>query len=211
LSYAFSKLMTTNTTSLVNDRHYRTIGAIDQPHVFRLSAMYELPFRVKPRGMKLLAEGWRIDSFVQLESGLPLGISQANGRPIRVRNPKIDGPVGDRLGDRKDASGRIVNPYFDTTAFQPLPNQYTVSPEPPLFPELRDPKWKVVNTGVGKTVTIHERFKIEVRGQAWNLFNSPIFGAPGTNMSNASTFGVITGLKTDGDARRVEGSLRFNF
>ncbi len=211
LSYAFSKLMTTNTTSLINERHYRTIGAIDQPHVFRLSAMYELPFRVTPRVLKLLAEEWRIDSFVQAESGLPMGISQANGRPIRLRNARIDGPVADRLGDRKDASGRIVNPYFDNTAFQPLPNQYTVSPEPPLFPELRDPRWIVVNGGLGKTIPIKERFKLEVRAQAWNLLNSPIFAAPGTNMSNASTFGVITGLKTDGDARRVEGSLRINF
>lgn len=203
--------MTTYTTSVVNERHYRTIGAIDQPHVFRLSAMYELPFRVQHRALKLLAEGWRIDSFVQVESGLALGISQANGRPIRLRDASIHTSVGDRLGDRKDASGKILNPYFDITAFQPLPSQYTVSPEPPLFPELRDPRWGVVNAGVGKTVPIRERFKAEVRAQAWNLLNSPIFAAPGTNMSSPSTFGVITGLKTDGDARRVEGSLRISF
>jgi hypothetical protein len=104
-----------------------------------------------------------------------------------------------------------VNPYFDTTAFQTLPNQYTVSPEPPLFAELRAPGWRVVNSGIGKTVPIREWFKLEIRAQAWNLLNSPLFGAPGTNMSNAATFGVITTLLTDGDARRVEGSLRISF
>jgi hypothetical protein len=211
VSYAFSKLMTTYTTSVVNERHYRTIGAIDQPHVFRLSAMYELPFRMHSRASKLFLEGWRIDSFVQLESGLPLGISQANGRPIRIRDASIHTPVGDRLGDQKNAAGVVVNPYFDITAFQPLPNQFTVSPEPPYFPELRDPQWRVVNAGLGKTVPIRERFKVEIRAQAWNLLNSPIFGAPGTNMSTPSTFGVITGLKGDGDARRIEGSLRLSF
>jgi hypothetical protein len=211
VSYAFSKLMTTHTTSLVNERHYRTIGAIDQPHVFRFSALYELPFRVSPKPMKLIVEGWRLDGFVQMESGLPLGITQANGRPIRIRDASIDAPVGDRLGDRKDAAGRIVNPFFDTGAFQALPNQYTVSPEPPYFPELRDPGWKVVNLGLGKTFPVRERFRFEVRAQAWNLLNSPIFAAPGINMSNAATFGVITALKTDGDARRIEGSLRFSF
>jgi hypothetical protein len=210
-SYAWSKLMTTNTTSLVNERHYRSIGAIDQPHILRISALYELPFRVQSRVLKLLAEGWRIDGFVQLESGVPLGISQANGRPIRLRDPSIDSPIGERLGDRRDASGRIVNPYFDTTAFQALANQYTVSPEPPLLAELRAPGWAVVNSGIGKTVTIREPFKLEIRAQAWNLLNSPLFGPPGTNMSNAATFGVITTLLTDGDARRVEGSLRISF
>ena len=49
------------------------------------------------------------------------------------------GSVESRLGDRKDAKGNVLNPYFDTTAFLPLPNQYTVAPEPPLFPELRSP------------------------------------------------------------------------
>jgi hypothetical protein len=68
-----------------------------------------------------------------------------------------------------------------------------------------------VNAGLGKTVTIRDRFKVEVGAQSWNILNTPNFAAPGTNMSNASTFGVITGLKGDGDARRIEGSLRFSF
>ena len=41
-----------------------------------------------------------------------------------------------RLGDRREGN-RVLNPYFDTTAFAPLPDQFTISPEPPALDELR--------------------------------------------------------------------------
>jgi hypothetical protein len=42
-TYSFSKLIHNNMTSLVNERHYRSIASLDQPHLFRLAVTYQLP------------------------------------------------------------------------------------------------------------------------------------------------------------------------
>jgi hypothetical protein len=98
-------------------------------------ATYEFPWRFNGKGWNRLLDkvggGWSLSAFFVRESGTAMGVTGTNGRPIRLRNAALSGPISDRLGDRKDAKGNILNPYFDTTAFQSLPNQYTVTPEPP--------------------------------------------------------------------------------
>ncbi|MBI3695026.1 MAG: carboxypeptidase regulatory-like domain-containing protein, partial [Acidobacteria bacterium] len=179
-NYTASKLMDNNTTSIVNPRHYRSISNLDQAQLMRLAFTYQLPFRVESRLARQAAEGWSLSGFLNLASGLPLSISQANGRPIRIRNPRKSGPIVERL-----------NEYFDTKAFVPLPNQYTVSPEPPNLAELRAPGARSLNLSLFKTFPLRERLRLEVRAEMANFTNTPNFGAPGANMSNAATFGVI--------------------
>jgi hypothetical protein len=142
-AYTFSRLMDNNTTSIVNERHYRSVSAFDQKHVMRLAFTYQFPFRFTGGGMNMVWRqafgGWAVSGFGTLASGVPLSVSQSNGRPLRISNPKLDGSISSRLGDRRDASGRVLNPYFDIAAFLPLPDQCTVSPEPPALDELRAP------------------------------------------------------------------------
>src|SRR5207247_716163 len=85
-----------------------------------------------------------------LASGVPLSVTQTNGRPIRLVSPKLDGSVSSRLGDKRDASGKALNPYFNTNAFLALPDQYTISPEPPALDELRAPGTKSLNLALFK-------------------------------------------------------------
>jgi hypothetical protein len=164
-TYSFSKLMHNNLTSLVKQRHYRSIASLDQPHLFRVAFTYQLPGRFTPHGagrlLKAAVGGWAVSGLLSLESGLPLSITQSNGRPIVIADPRISGPVNQHLGDAKDAAGNILNPYFNIQAFQALPSQYTVSPQAPYISQLRAPGQALLNTS-------------------------------GTNMSTA-TFGVITG------------------
>jgi hypothetical protein len=90
----------------------------------------------------------------------------------------------------------------------PLPNQYTVTPEPPALDELRAPGTRSLNAAFFKTVPLRERLKLEIRLDATGLTNTPNFGAPGTNMSQAATFGVITSA---GGSRSMQGSARISF
>jgi hypothetical protein len=212
-SYTRSKLLQSNITSLVNTRHYRTVSSSDQPNVFRIAATYDFPWKFGPgswnRVLDKAAAGWSFTGMWVYNSGTPMGISQANGRPIRLRNASLGGSVESRLGDKRDASGTILNPYFDTTAFVPLPNQYTVSPEPPLFPELRNPPSRAVNISLFKTFSFYEHFMLQFRADAINLLNSPNFAGPGTNMSNTATFGVIS--SDNGGNRTMQCGLRLSF
>jgi hypothetical protein len=211
-NYTFSRLMQNNTTSLVNVRHYRAVSGLDQKHHVNMAFTYALPLQFKGSGMKWAARqalgGWAMSGLVTLASGMPLSITQANGRPIRIRNPKIDGSVKSRLGDKVDAGGHVLNPYFDITAFQPLPNQYTITPEPPELDELRAPGAKSLNVALFKSFPVRERLKLQIRMDATGATNTPNFSAPGTNMSQAATFGVITSA---GGSRAVQGLARLVF
>jgi hypothetical protein len=215
LAYTFSKLMTNNTTSLINPRHYRSIGSIDQTHVFRPTFAYQLPIHLEHanRVLKSAFGSWQLSGFATLTSGLPMSVTQANGRPIRLRDPALSGSVGDRLGDRRDpATGRVLNPYFDITAFQPLPSQYTISPEPPYLAELRAPGEKTLSLYLFKDFRVTERMKARLHVQAYNVLNSIVFDPPGTNMSNQGTFGVI--LTTHGPnngGRVMQFGFRFEY
>ena len=91
---------------------------------------------------------------------------------------------------------------------QPLPSQYSVTPEPPLFPELRGPGQNRVTLSVFKAFPIHERLKLEARMEAMDATNSPQYDPPATNMSNPATFGVVT---TSRGARKMMGALRLIF
>ena len=206
-SHTFSKLLDNQSASYVNTRRYRSVSAFDQTHALRLAAVYELPCRPANRVAKQLIGGWELTGFLSVETGTPLSVTHANGRPLRIRNPRLEGPVSERLGDRRSGS-TVLNPYFDIAAFQPLPDQYTVTPEPAFLAELRAPTARGINLTAMKSFPLRERLRLQIRMDAIGLTNSPSFGAPGTNLSSLATFGVINSA---GGARQMLGSARIVF
>lgn len=215
-NYTFSKQLERNTISLVNPgRNISGISGLDRTHVMNLAAVYELPvgrgrrFLGKAtRAVDLLAGGWTVSSSVRIASGAPLQFSHPNGRPVRTCNASKSGSVSSRLGDLRDASGKVLNPYFDTSCFAPLPNQFTVPPEPIFFGEIRAPGRRQMDAAVWKSFQVWERVHFQVRGEAANLTNTPQFGPPGTNLGNASTFGVI---QTASAPRIIQLAFRATF
>ncbi|MGH8246657.1 MAG: hypothetical protein ACREUU_09520, partial [Gammaproteobacteria bacterium] len=207
-TYTFSKLLDNETTSVINPRKYRTVSNLDQTQIMRVAATYEFPWQFTGF-LRQAAGGWSLSGYFIAESGLPLGVTHPNGRPLRIRNATKSGPVSERLGDQFDpATRRRVNPYFDTDAFVPLPSQYVVTPEPPRFDELRAPGVKSLNVSLFKTFPITERLRFQIRMEAQGVTNTPNFAAPGTNLSSIATFGVITSA---GGSRQMQGSARIFF
>ena len=207
-SYTYSKLINNNTTSLVNERHYRAVSPFDRRHVMRLTLVYDLPFgpgkallRSRTGIIARCVEGWSVSGVVSSDSGAPLTLTHTNGRPIVLSNPSLSGSVSSRIGDRVDpATRKRLNPYFDTSAFAPLPSQYMVSPTSPSLDWLRGTRKTTLNMSLLQDVKIRERLQFQVRADASNLLNSPIWDNPGTDMSSPTTFGVIT---TTGPARKI--------
>jgi hypothetical protein len=210
-TFTFSKLMRNNMTSVVNTRHYRSISSLDQPKLFRLAVAYAIPLHFAGSGYQRLlrevAGDWAVTGYLTMESGLPLSISQANGRPIVVGNPQESGPIDQRLGDRV-VGGVAQNPYFNTGAFQALATQYTVSPQVPYISQLRAPGLCALNASLFKNFAIYERLHAELRLEAYNATNHPFFNSPGTNMSTTATFGVITGAS---NSRSMQAGLKVIF
>jgi hypothetical protein len=210
-TYTFSKLLDNETTSLVNPRRYRTVSSLDQPHILRFAFTYQPPLKFRQKLVDSLLGGWSLSGMLEASSGTPLdAVTDANGRMIRLRSPRIDGDVGERLGDSV-VGGVAQNPYFDISAFQGLPNQYTVSPEPPRYGDLRSPATRYINASIFKTFAVIgrlEQLKLQLRVDASNLTNTPVFGNPGLGFNNKATFGVIT---SGGGPRNVQGALRLIF
>ena len=59
-----------------------------------------------------------------------------------------------------------------------------------------------------KNFHIKERLQIEFRAEAFNLTNTPVFGAPGTTI-NGANFGISTGQSNT--ARNVQLALKLLF
>jgi hypothetical protein len=212
--YTFSKDFVSNTTSVVNVRHYRAISPYDQSHSFRQTFTYAFPNRIQGHGftrrvLQEVANGWEMGGYWEYVSGLPLSVTQANGRPLRIAKVALSGPVGDRIGDKKDpTTGKVLNPYFNINAFQPLASQYVVTPEPPLLAELRAPAGRNLNVSAYKNFAVGEHVRLVLNVEFDEVLNSPIFGSPGTNMSSTGTFGVIT---TASGSRSGKLGLRMRF
>lgn len=69
-------------------------------------------------------------------------------------------------------------------------------------------RWNL-DAAVWRTFPLTERYKMDFRAEAFNLFNHPQFGNPATTLSNTSTLGRIT--TTSYGPRILQVALKFTF
>jgi hypothetical protein len=199
------------TPTLIN---WRSIGAYDQPKVWRVSVIYAPPITISGSGfapglLRELVEGWQITNWWEDASGLPLAIAGASGfgRPAITCDPRGSGPINQRLGA-----------YFKQSCFQQLTSKYfpVISPTPPYSSYLRAPNYDDINTSLMKNFSIREAVRIQLRGEAYNTLNHPYFSSPGLGCSvaagltctNGGNFGVITSAN---NSRQVQVGMKILF
>jgi carboxypeptidase family protein len=196
---------------------------IDQNYRFVLSSLYELPIgRGKrwgsnwSRPMDWVLGGWQINGIYTLQSGLPFSVC-VDGSPASsnciVR--------ADLVGPLSVHPGRLSG-YFDTSSFA-LPAQTTfVNPGNPAQSSkvfdapgtsgrdiLRGPGSSNLDLAIFKNLQLTERYRLELRGQAYNLTNTPHFANPNANLSEGN-FGNITST-VPFSFRQVELGVRLTF
>jgi hypothetical protein len=64
-----------------------------------------------------------------------------------------------------------------------------------------------VNSGLAKTVSLHERYKLRFEATFTNVVNRSNFVPPQTNISNTSTFGALTAVLPQGLGGNRTGQL----
>jgi hypothetical protein len=142
---------------------------------------------------------------------LPVNIIQ-NGRnniDPGLRPNLIADPVLDR-GDR------TIQKYFNTAAFcvpSPSdtdcpdlgPNGVGTSPRNPI----RGPGFVNTDLSLFKEFSFSEARKFQFRFEFFNLFNTPHFSNPGSDLNDIGSFGRIDG--TNGDQRQIQFALKFLF
>jgi hypothetical protein len=215
-NYAFSKMMEYDVESLVNARSYRTVAATDRPHLLRAFATADLPVGRgralggdMPGWLDYIAGGWNTTWVTKYTSGEPLGVTDTRGRPIPIANPKTTGSVEQRLGDRIDPATQLpLNPYFNPRAFASLPDEFSITPEPVRYDWLRGPSTWDHSLTLFKMFKLYEDVQLELRSEIDNVFNSPQFDNPTTNLANRSTFGVISSA---GGNRTIQVGAKIRF
>ena len=99
---------------------------------------------------------------------------------------------------------RSVSRWFNTATFQAAP-AFTIgtSSRNPV----RGPGFKSLDLALIRRVAISANQAFEFRAEAFNVTNTPPFGAPNTTVGSAA-FGTIT---TAGDPRVIQLALKFIF
>ncbi|MCC7235316.1 MAG: TonB-dependent receptor [Bryobacterales bacterium] len=192
-------------------RGERALSAHDIAGRFVLTGSYELPFGHKRpfgsdmnRVLNWFVGGWNVSGVFLKQSGMPLQVTQSGGaiwdgtqRPNLVGDPSTSGRMQDRL-----------NGYFNRAAFtQPAPD---VPGSAPRDLNYRGPGISTLDAALLKSVNIREGHRIEVRLEATNVTNTPMFGDPASSFG-ATNFGQITGLRSGVGPRNMQFGLKYYF
>ncbi len=113
--------------------------------------------------------------------------------------------IGDPFLSGNRSRDQVINQYFNTKA--------VVLNAPGTFGDVprnlvRGPAFFNADGSLQKTFAASERFRFDLRGDFFNLFNNVHLNAPGSSVSNAATFGKIT---TAGDPRILQLAVRVHF
>jgi carboxypeptidase family protein len=209
-----------NVTDPYNPRASLSPAGFDIPHLLTLNTNYELPFG---RGKKLssgnhavdyIIGNWQVNGILTVRSGQRYSVTDNNGDPANTGNVGWAGyEQANLVGDPN--SGNCPNGahvqtqtcWINTASFQ--------APALGTFGNLRpDPfnaqrYWNLDFSIFRAFPIVGEGRKLEFRAEAFNLFNTVIFGAPGSDVSNTGGFGKVT--STANSQRILQLGLRFMF
>ena len=176
-------------------------AAGDIRHRFTLSGNYQLPWGKNVGGFGgAVARGWQLNAIMVLQTGLPFTVTNATARS---NTGSTDLP--NVIGNPYLSSGqRTVPHWFNTLAFQ-AQQQFTFGSEG--YNAIYGPGKFNLDFSVNRTIPIRERLQLQLRGEAFNLTNTPAFGNPGSALGS-STFGVISSA---GLPRNIQVAVKLTF
>jgi hypothetical protein len=179
-------------------------SASDFEKRFVQSLVYRLPaLQSWNKALANVVGGWEISSIISVQSGFPITPTvsfdnseseQGADRPNLVPGAQIFGP-----------GTQTPNLWFNPAAFAVAPPKQfgnagrNIINGPGIF------SW---DAGLLKNFALTERFKLQVRGEFFNVTNHPNFGAPDTNIDTPQA-GLISSTTTN--PRQMQFAARLAF
>lgn len=183
-AYTFSKNF--QTANLLNnwdlsEKPVHELVSYDKPQNVSLSAVWDLPVG---KGRRYLARanrwvdaalgGWTMNLIYRYNSGIPVaGMDVLSSCDSLL----VDNQVHDQW-------------FNNTKTCYKARASYTLRTAPDRYPWLRQMDNTTINLSGAKTLRVTERWKFNLRGEAFNLLNHPLYGAPDTNYQDAR-FGML--------------------
>ncbi|QHN05324.1 TonB-dependent receptor [Granulicella sp. WH15] len=178
----------------------------DQRNVFVASAVYSLPFgRGKMIGNKMnraldeAVGGWQLNTVITLDSGTPIDINTGSlgsfdNRPDLVSFKKVPRELqgsNSNANDRTFFTGVFALPPVNAAGKYIRPGNLKRN-------AFSGPGFKTMDLGLFKGFHVTDRVNAEFRAQAYNLFNTPQFSNPDTNLADGTAVAGSTNLFTTG-------------
>jgi hypothetical protein len=222
MSYTYSKSLDTSTAirTLGNDtlfpqdsycrRCEKGRSSHDARQRFVTSALWDLPFGkgrkhdLKNPVANTLVGGWQVGTFLTLQSGFAMTVT--NG---------LDTSNTGALFDRPDSTGQNAalprgqqdpQRFFNTSTFKiALAGTHGNTGRNTLD----SPGIINLDFSLHKDFLFTERHKLQFRFEAFNFSNHPNWGSPNLNVAAGSSFGQITGTRTN--MRNLQFALKYSF
>jgi hypothetical protein len=184
---------------------------------FVFGGLYELPFGKGKRFGKSwnpildrVLGNWQLNGLLSLHTGHYVPLTTVNGVGYfgyaaganRIYASVLPG----RSANAAPSGGRTEDQWFDTSNIvAPVPySQGNLGNSTNQLPAV-----KSLDFSVFKEIPINERFRVTLRGEAFNLFNTPNFATMGTTQGVAGFGQLLT--TQPGSNRRMQIAARFVF
>lgn len=218
----------------------QSVSLFDRPNRVAVRAIYELPFyRNQPGFTGRVLGGWQLSGVYIMESGVPLNILNGldsdglGGNTADRPNYNPDGSPGTRAQISSTSPTGYVNPDAGNAPIDPRQAMYvavsctsttTACPSGNLgrFTS-RFPRQNNLDATITKSISLTERFKLELRADAFNLFNHRQYGIASISPFDAGSTTIQANVTTsqagrflnpgfaNGGARVLRYQLRFVF
>jgi hypothetical protein len=166
----------------------KSVSTYNIPYNFNLVAVYDLPFgkgrafaNNAPTPVQLLAGGWSISGVERIASGYPFTPTIAADNFIdtfhthEIRPDIVSGvPVVNPDWNRNCPTTALCAPYINTSAFQ-LPVAGQIGNAPRTLSGAIGPLVQTLDLSVQKNWSIGEKRRIQLRVDALNVLNHPVF------------------------------------
>ena len=192
-SYTWSKFMEAVEKLNPTDPHpHHVISPQDRPHHIVVSAIYELPLRVRGWPNHLVG-GWTVQGIYQGQSGPPIGFG----------NILFYGNIHDIVLPRAE---RTVERWFNTGAGFERDSRWQLGSNIRTFPlrftGLRQDGYNNWDLSLFKNIRLKERLTFQLRAEAQDAFNHAMFAAPNTAPVN-TLFGQVSSI-VGTEQRRIQ-------
>jgi hypothetical protein len=220
LAYTWSKNLTNNLTdrSHAPQDSYDIASeygraALDRTHIATINYIYELPFYRNDRGLAgTLLGGWQASGILTFQSGLPQTVTTSSFDAAGLGNnpARISGNRPTQLCDPNQGGAQTAAQWFNTACFAPNPDPGDEIDNVPGSAGrgiIEGPGTKRVDLTLSKNFRFSEHMRLQLRAEAFNLFNWTNFRVLSTNVTS-STFGQVTTFR---DPRTMQFGAKFYF
>ncbi|HEX8197035.1 MAG TPA: carboxypeptidase regulatory-like domain-containing protein [Pyrinomonadaceae bacterium] len=221
VAYTWSK----NLTDSQNDRSAapqnsfdipaeKSRATLDRRHIFTTNFVYELPFFRESSGLlRAVLGGFQASGIYTYQTGLPFTATTSNYDPAGVGliPPPTTVARPNVLCNPNEGGAGTQQQFFNTSCFQlnPLTTATGLTNLPGNASRgiIEGPPTNRFDLTLMKNIRFNESMRLQLRAEAFNLFNKTNFRALSTNVT-AANFGQVISTR---DPRNLQFAVKFYF